>query len=131
MTERGFTLIELMITIAVLAIIVAIAIPSYQNYIEKTRRSDAVTGLTTTAQQLERCFTRTSSYNHADCPSGTFDSSEEYYDIKVEADSTSYTLTATAKSGGPQSGDDCSPFTLDDEGNKGDAGSDTDRCWGN
>ena len=43
--KRGFTLIELMITVAVIAIISAIAIPSYQNHILKSRRSEAITQL--------------------------------------------------------------------------------------
>ncbi|RFF27322.1 MULTISPECIES: type IV pilin protein [unclassified Wenzhouxiangella] len=129
MRERGFTLIELMITIAILAIIVAIALPSYQAQVEKGRRADAVTSLMETAQQLERCFTRTSTYEN--CVSSPEDSQDGYYTITVADEATSYTVTATAKSDGPQSGDDCSPFTLDDEGNKGHGGSDTDRCWGN
>ncbi|MBS3745013.1 MAG: prepilin-type N-terminal cleavage/methylation domain-containing protein, partial [Wenzhouxiangellaceae bacterium] len=42
---RGFTLIELMITVAILAILVGIALPAYQNQVQKARRADAVSGL--------------------------------------------------------------------------------------
>ena len=127
MKNRGFTLIELMITIAILAIIVAIAVPVYYNQVEKTRRADAVSSLLGTAQRLERCFTRNNSYTADNCPSGSFNSDDEFYAIRVSATSTTYILTATAQ--GSQTGDSCSPFTLDHLGNR-DAASSTDRCWG-
>ncbi|MFO7905383.1 MAG: type IV pilin protein [Pirellulaceae bacterium] len=125
---RGFTLIELMITIAILAIIVGIAVPAYQNQVEKTRRADAIAGLTQAAQQLERCFTRNNSY--ADCAYQTT-SPDDYYLISRASDSagSTFALTATADETGPQKNDDCSPFTLNHLGAKG-AESTTDRCWG-
>jgi len=126
MKSRGFTLIELMITIAILAIIVAIAVPSYQNQIEKSRRSDAVTSLMSAAQGLERCFTRTSTYVGCSVPSA---SNEGYYSISATTQSaTSFELEASPTSA--QSGDDCGTFTLDSLGNKGDDGDAADRCWG-
>lgn len=127
MKTRGFTLIELMIVIAVLGILASIALPAYNKQVEKTRRSDAIASLLGTAQRLERCFTRNNSYSAAGCPSGTFDSEEEFYAVRVAATATTYTLTATAQ--GAQSGDSCSPFTLDELGNRN-AASTTDRCWG-
>lgn len=126
-TERGFTLIELMMVIAILAIIMAVAIPAYNSQVEKTRRADATASLLNTAQQLERCFTRNNTY--AGClDSEEFDSPDGFYGIDVDADATSYDLTATAQ--GVQADDDCSPFTLDHLGNRGDDGDDSDRCWG-
>jgi type IV pilus assembly protein PilE len=128
MKARGFTLIELMVTIAILAIIAAIAVPIYSGQVEKARRADAVSSLLDTAQQLERCFTRNSSYTHANCPSGTIASADGFYEITVTAASTTYDLTA--KPLGSQAGDDCKNFTLDHLGNKGKTGT-ADRCWGN
>ena len=122
----GFTLIELMITVAILAIIIAIAVPVYYSQVEKTRRSDAITSLMETSQQLERCFTRTNSYENCLDPE-SFDSVRGFYGIRANTNPTTYTLTATAQ--GSQSGDSCSPFELDHLGNR-DAGSSTDRCWG-
>lgn len=124
----GFTLIELMITIAILAIIIAIAVPVYFNQMEKARRADAVSSLLETAQRLERCFTRNSSYTHADCPSGTNPSEDGFYEITVAATGTTYDLTAAPQ--GAQSGDDCGSFELDHLGNKSRTGT-ADRCWGN
>ncbi|TAM46105.1 MAG: prepilin-type N-terminal cleavage/methylation domain-containing protein [Gammaproteobacteria bacterium] len=58
----GFTLIELMITVAIIGILAAIAYPSYQNYVKQTRRSDAQIALTQAANQQERFFTECNHY---------------------------------------------------------------------
>ena len=61
-TQSGFTLIELMITVAIIGILAAIAYPSYQNYTKQTRRSDAQIALTNAANQQERYFTECNTY---------------------------------------------------------------------
>jgi type IV pilus assembly protein PilE len=70
--QRGVTLIELLTVIMVIGILGAIAIPSYSSYVRKSRRADAKVALTSTAQQLERCYTRYYSYlpvaNGGQCP---------------------------------------------------------------
>jgi general secretion pathway protein G len=58
----GFTLIELMIAIAVLAALTAIAIPSYQGYVERARRSQAAADLSTLAIAIERYYTNHFTY---------------------------------------------------------------------
>ena len=127
MKVKGFTLIELMIAVAILAIIAAIAIPAYNSQVEKTRRADAVSSITNTAQRLERCFTRNNTYAGCINPT-TFDSADGFYEIEVSVPTaTTYDLTATAQ--GAQAGDACSPFELDELGNRS-AGSTSDRCWG-
>lgn len=63
--NRGFTLIELMITMAIIAILAAIAYPSYQNYVLRTNRSVAAACLQEMAQQMERRYTTTMVYNSA------------------------------------------------------------------
>ena len=62
-SARGFTLIELMIVVAIIAIISAIAVPMYGNYVQKSRRTDAKAKLMEVAQSLERCFTQFSAYD--------------------------------------------------------------------
>ena len=129
---KGFTLIELMIAIAVVAILAAIAFPSYQNYILKSGRADAKSALYGAAQTLERCYTRFSAYNNSNCQvqAGTnIDSENEKYEVKVETTATTFDLTAEPK--GQQTKDtECKNFTLDHTGAKGVSGSGTvDDCW--
>lgn len=59
---RGFTLIELMITVAIIAILSAVAFPAYTSYIQKGRRAEAKTALTDLLQQQERFLTQRNCY---------------------------------------------------------------------
>ena len=63
--KQGFTLIELMIVVAVIGILAAIAYPSYREQVNQTRRAEVTTVLLENAQLLERHFTRTGAYNAA------------------------------------------------------------------
>jgi type IV pilus assembly protein PilE len=125
MKARGFTLVELMIVIAVLAILAAIAVPSYYRQVEKSRRADAQSALLSAAQTLERCFTRTNTYVGCTLPATSPDG---FYTIQSTLEATQYRIGAVPA--GAQVGDACGTFTLDHRGNRGDAGDPADRCWG-
>lgn len=127
MKNRGFTLIELMITVAILAIIVGIAVPAYNNQVQKSRRADGQSALLSAAQQLERCFTTTNSY--AGC-AYTDTSQDGFYAISRLNEDSAATYTLQAAPQGAQAADtECGTLTLDHLGRKGHADGGT-RCWG-
>lgn len=117
--KRGFTLIELMIVVAIVAILLSIALPSYQNQIVKSRRTDAERELVSWAQALERNYTTNASYGDK-CSTGkpTDKSSNNYYTISIAAEkdctTTTFLLSAEPISGTSQAGD--GTLTLDNTG---------------
>lgn len=125
--RAGFTLIEAMFVVGIIAIVVALAYPAYLDQVRKARRADAESSLLAAAQILERCFTRLNAYNADGCPDPAGASDEGYYQITVARDATSYTLTAAPQ--GDQANDPCGNYTLDHLGNKSPLPS-GDRCWG-
>ncbi len=133
---RGFTLIEVMIVVAIVAILSAIALPSYTEYIRRGHRAEARAGLLQAAQWMERAATATGTYPLAAAfPGGLTKVPSDRYDISIEStDGRSYTLTATPK--GSQAGDKCGNYTLNQAGlrgangkTSGQSGYDPD-CWG-
>jgi len=130
---KGFTLIELMIAIAVVGILAALAFPSYQNYVLKSGRADAKAALYGVAQTLERCYTRFTAYNDGDCALGQGDtvmSENDKYEVTVTTlDRTEFELTAAPQDG--QTKDtECGDFTLDHRGEKGVSGTGSvEDCW--
>lgn len=129
---RGFTLIELMIVVAVIAILTAIAYPVYTKYIYRSRRSDAYAGLNQGQAVLERCYAQYFSYSPpaslGTCPAVSQTSPEGYYSIAPAVTSSTYTLTATPV--GPQVNDtNCPSFSISQGGQKT-PNPQTSKCWG-
>jgi type IV pilus assembly protein PilE len=126
--QKGFTLIELMIAVAILAIVMGIAIPSYTQWVLESGRADGKAELFRVAQQLERCFTRYSSYTDDDCDvAASYESEKGKYRVDVDAAATEFSLTATAI-GGQTSDDDCPTMTLDHRGVRGPEDT-REECW--
>lgn len=132
--RAGFTLIELMITVAIVAIIAAIAIPSYDNYVREARRADAQISLVRAAQKQEQYHSMNSSYatTLADLGLST-ESAEGFYSLALtntgcDSDYVGcFQITATAT--GAQSSDStCSTLSLDQSGARSSTGGGDD-CW--
>ncbi len=119
---QGFTLIELMIVVAIIAIISAIAYPSYQDSVRKATRSDGLDTIADTAGRLERCYTTYGSYNNPSCTGvlngATIASQRLHYNIVIASTPSTYTLTATAVSATQLKDTNCQQFVLTNTGMK-------------
>lgn len=136
--SRGFTLIELMITVVVIAVLTGIAVASYANQVNKSRRADAKTALLDLAARQERFYTTNNSYTNvaanlgytalpASVPGGT---AAATYTLSVTA-ATATSFTASATRSGAQATDGCGDYTIDDRGVQGNVNntSTTAQCW--
>ncbi len=153
---RGFTLIELMIAMIVVAVLAAIALPAYMDSVRKGRRADAVSLMSQVAQAEERWRANASTYSNdfgtsflnvrSTAASGVTSLSERYYLISVvlpasPADATAYSVRAVAQ--GSQASDQrCTAMEMrmnagnaayvsaTSAGAIGASTTDTHRCWG-
>ena len=107
----GFTLVELMVSVGIVGILAAIAYPSYQSNIQKSRRTDAQAALINLVNVMERKFTETNLYL------GVTEQDTPYYDITIiNPTDTTYRLEATPIGG--QTSDSCGVLSIDNIGNK-------------
>ncbi|WP_066961788.1 type IV pilin protein [Microbulbifer sp. Q7] len=135
--QKGFTLIELMIVVAIIGIIAGIAYPSYMESVRKSNRADAKATLNDVAQRLQRCFTTYNAYNNANCGvanslsgGGSIQSAEGMYSVTAVLGATTYALTAQPVAGTSQAADTkCGSLTLSNTGVRNASGSYGAACW--
>lgn len=111
--SRGFTLIELMVTIAIVAILAAIALPTFTEQVRKSRRSEALQGLTELQLRQERWRSNHATYfDGTGTGFGSMPSSNNYTFAITNGSvsATAYTVTATPI--GAQSGDRCGTYSF-------------------
>ena len=132
-TNRGFTLIELMIVVLIVSIIGVIAYPNYRDYVVRAARSEAKGALISTAAKQEQYFINNKTYANSTALLGLdnpFITEGGKYQIQITSSSASaFSLTAVPQ-GGQTDDTDCMNFTLDSNGTKGVSGTaGAGTCW--
>jgi type IV pilus assembly protein PilE len=139
--QKAFTLIELMVTVAIIGLLAGIVYPSYKDSVRKSRRADVKSVVLGLANAMERHFTETNSYLGAAAGSANTGAAgiytiptatATYYTVTISAaTASSYTLSAAPT--GTQSTDECGTLTLDHTGVKAVTGAASGitatNCW--
>lgn len=109
--SQGFTLLEILIALTLIAILVGIAVPSYQANTERSRRTEAQTELATIVQDAERFYTRGNTFTGYVIPAGR---TTLFYDIIFEADGSGgfYTIRAKRKAASVHKNDKCGDYVI-------------------
>lgn len=133
----GFTLVELMIVVAIIGILAAVALPAYQQSVRSSGRAEAQSLLLRIAANQERFYSDNNSYStNADPLSSpavaTLASESGLYEVAVAACATATISTcfvATATPQGDQAADSCTTLTITNTGLKASTGDTVDNCW--
>jgi type IV pilus assembly protein PilE len=125
----GFTLVELIIVLAVMSILMATAIPGYRNYMLRVHRTEAIRTLLQASMCQERINASRGSYDTGLCQPA---SEQQRYQLSYESpDTQGSSYVALAKPQGPQLSDACGTLSLDQNGSRGISAENisTTKCW--
>lgn len=141
-TNRGYTLIEIMMVVIIVGILAAVAIPSYVDNVKRGRRSDAKAKLMQDVQSMEAFLTVNNAYDKdttgvavalpiTTSPIGAVGNNIDYdISFAVATTQTTYKIQAVPHAGGKMDGDACGTFTIDNFGARTVSGSlSMDQCW--
>jgi type IV pilus assembly protein PilE len=130
--QKGFTLIEVMVVVAIVGILAGIAYPSYTEYVARSNRSEGQRELMRIANLMEQRFLDTRAYTEDMTDLGLnadpyiTDTGGSHYSIDASVNGRTYTLTATARGHQATIDSACGTLTVTDTGLKGSSGTD---CW--
>lgn len=138
--QLGMTLIEIMITVAIISILAAVALPSYERYLQRSKRVDATTALMKIATEQEKYYFKKNTYGTAAQiatqinGTTTLATQSGYYTLAVSSATATDDFSVTATHTGSQLKDtDCKVLTINQDGNrtaKNTANADTSTiCW--
>jgi type IV pilus assembly protein PilE len=129
----GFTLIELMVVIAIVGIISAIAFPSYDSYMKKSRRADAKVALSTMADRQERFYLQNNTYSADVDDVGGAATKEGFYTLSITAAGVNGFQLAAEAIGQQLNDTDCPNLYLSSTGAResgaAPGGGDANNCW--
>lgn len=114
-TQNGFTLIELMVVVAIIGILAAIAIPNYADYVIRSKIPDATSGLATRRVQMEQFFQDNRTYAGAPACPDVADTANPYFDFSCQAPATAAAFILQAVGKASMAG---FTFTVDQAGNR-------------
>ena len=112
--QTGFTLLELMIVVGLIAVLASIAMPAYTDYVTRSKIADATSALAQGQVAMEQYFQDNRTYAGGPCPAAT-----PYFGFGCAADANTFTITATGTSTGGTSG---FVYTIDQAGAKATTG---------
>lgn len=128
--SAGFTVMELMVAVAIVAILAALAFPGFQDALTRARRGDAIASLL--AVQLAQETWRANHPAYADLDELGWDTAslDGHYALRlVEATAAGFVVTATPNAAGPQRDDACGTYAIDERGPRFASGYADAACW--
>lgn len=132
-TKFGFSLMELIIVLAIIGILASLAYPRYSQHLITARRTYAAVALTDLAARLEQYYVQNNSYAGATLAGlGASDANyKKYYQLKIDqASDDQYIVSAIPQNNQAQEDTNCGTLTLDQAGNKNITGSgNIEECW--